>query len=86
MARRQHGAVVEQPGHQRRLLEADHAELGAHDVRRRRAGLGQRRQLDPARRSAMAERARSRPPETTWDHVLQRCDEAYAAALARVAP
>ncbi len=42
--------------------------------------------LDPARRSAMAERARSRPPETTWDHVLQRCDEAYAAALARVAP
>jgi hypothetical protein len=47
VARGVDGAVVEQPGHQRRLLEADHADLGADDVRRRRPGLGQRRQLDP---------------------------------------
>lgn len=41
--------------------------------------------VDPAGRAAMAAQARSTPPPTTWEQVLRRCDEAYAAARSRVA-
>jgi len=38
---------------------------------------------DPARRAAFAASCRSTLPPTTWDDVLRRCEEAYAAAAVR---
>lgn len=37
---------------------------------------------DPARRARMAEAARTEPPPTTWDVVLQQCDTVYRDAIA----
>jgi glycosyltransferase involved in cell wall biosynthesis len=36
--------------------------------------------VDPDRRAALAANCRNTPPPTTWDDVLRRCDDAYAAA------